>query len=78
MSYPLEVHPVPDEDAEHEADTAGLPLAEADDCCEHCESSIGRARGQFDPYVVVLNQDDDYWLLCENCALPVLDPGQPE
>lgn len=78
MTYPLELHPVPDEDAEALADVAGLPLAAAADSCEHCESRIGRSRGGFGPYVIVLDQDDDYWLVCENCAQPVLFPGDPE
>jgi hypothetical protein len=78
MSYPLELHPVPDEFAEDEADSAGLPLAEDDDTCEHCDSRIGHARGRFAPYVIVLNQDDDFWLLCTECSSPVLDPGQAE
>jgi hypothetical protein len=78
MSYPLEVHPVPDEFAEHEADAAGLPLAEDDDECQHCESRIGRGRGQFRGYVIVLNQDDDFWLLCTECSAPVTDPNLPE
>lgn len=78
MSYPLELHPVPDEFAEDEADSAGLPLADNDDACDHCESSIGRSRGQFLPYVIVLNQDDESWMLCASCSLPVTEPGQPE
>lgn len=78
MSYPLELHPVLDEFAEDDADSAGLPLAEDNDACDHCESRIGRTRGQFLPYVVVLNQDDESWLLCTDCSSPVLDPGQPE
>lgn len=78
MTYPLELHPIPDETEEQASDSAGLPLAENDELCEHCESRIGRGRGMFVPYVVVLNQDDDYWFVCENCAGPVLDPGIPE
>lgn len=77
-SYPLELHHIAEEPDEHDADNAGLDTADADDVCEHCESQVGRGRGKFVPYVIILNQLDELWFVCEPCASPVLDPGQAE
>lgn len=76
--YPLELHPVNAEADEHDADNAGLDTADADDVCEHCESQVGRGRGLFVPYVIVLNQNDELWFVCGPCASPILDPGDAE
>lgn len=42
------------------------------DPCEHCGDEVG-ALGQFHPFVVVLDEDDQ-WTLCYECALPLVDP----
>lgn len=74
-SYPLEIHHIANEADEHDADNAGLDMPESTDSCEHCLAQVGRARGLFAPYVIVLNQNDDLWFVCETCAVPVLDLG---
>lgn len=80
MSYraPLEVHQVTDEQDESSMDNCGLETADDRDVCEHCESRIGRGRGLFVPYVIVLDDTDEYWFVCGSCASPLTHPGDEE
>jgi len=43
------------------------------DPCEHCDEEVG-ALGVFEPFVIVLNGDDQK-TLCYECALPLFDPS---
>ncbi len=74
MSRHIELHTVDTDADETRVDDAGLETADGDDVCEHCESQIGHGRGRFAPYVVVLD-DEDVWFVCSSCADPVTEPA---
>jgi len=42
--------------------------------CEHCEEVVGSYKGQFYPYAVVINGDDEDWVICYECYWPVVNP----
>lgn len=43
------------------------------DPCEHCDEEVG-VLGNFHPFVIVLNGDDQ-WILCYDCSLPLFNPN---
>jgi hypothetical protein len=52
------------------ADTAGLDVYETESC-EECFEPVGEDSGNFKPFVVLLD-DESEWIVCSNCASPVL------
>lgn len=41
--------------------------------CQECEDQAGySAHGSFTPFVLVIDENDQDWILCEDCASPVL------
>jgi hypothetical protein len=62
------------------ATNIGLCSAESltDLACEHCEEPIAEYNGQFYPFAITINEDDEEWLSCEECFLPVIYPSTYE
>lgn len=58
--------------------TAGLlETRDLDDPqCSACTSGVGHKDGTFYPYAVALDEDDQ-WMVCTECASPVIDPVPP-
>jgi enoyl-[acyl-carrier-protein] reductase (NADH) len=52
------------------ADVAGLDVY-ATETCEECFEQVGEDVGNFKKFVVLLD-DESEWIVCENCASPVL------
>jgi hypothetical protein len=72
----LEVHHLQTEDDLELALTSGLILPEqvaATDCME-CETLVcySDTKNLFIPFLLVLDEDDQDWVLCEDCASPML------
>jgi len=45
-----------------------------DDTCLSCDEPVGLRPDEFHEYVIVTDENSDYWFICEQCALPVIDP----
>jgi hypothetical protein len=43
--------------------------------CDNCESTLADCEGAFYSFVVILNEDDESWLVCEECYSPVVYPS---
>jgi hypothetical protein len=52
------------------ADKAGLDVYESESC-EECFEQVGEDAGNFKPFVVLLDEES-VWIVCVNCASPVL------
>lgn len=53
------------------AETAGLEVF-ADEKCENCFIVVGDSAGKkFVPFLIILD-DEDEWIVCKECATPVL------
>lgn len=72
----LEVHHFQTEQDLELALTSGLVLPEqlvATDCSD-CNKKLGYSgAGTFKPFVFVLDENDQDWIVCETCARPILD-----
>jgi hypothetical protein len=63
------------ETAEQAKQAESLDLAEffADDTvCENCDVAIGFINNRFSPCVICIEEEDDVWLVCMDCAGGVL------
>jgi len=63
------------ETAEQARQAEALDLVEfdADDTvCENCDVAIGYINSRFSPCVICVEEDDDIWLVCIECAGGVL------
>jgi hypothetical protein len=73
----FELHVISDPVDAEIAHTLGLLTVAPDEMyCEHCNEGVGRIRGQFQPFAVVLTDEDYEWLLCRTCYLPVTNPTE--
>lgn len=52
------------------ADTAGLDVYSTE-ACDECFEPVGEDAKNFKPFVVLLD-DESEWIVCANCASPVL------
>jgi len=41
--------------------------------CRSCGDIVGFAIGKFFSCVVVVDEDENYWFVCSDCASPVVD-----
>lgn len=46
-----------------------------DSSCENCDDAVGKDFGRFHSFVLCVDEDDS-WLVCFDCALPVIYPGE--
>lgn len=73
----LEVHYFETERDLSLAMTSGLILPEqiASTGCSDCSSKLGYSGTQteFTPFVFVVDENDQDWVVCEDCASPILD-----
>ena len=73
----FELHVISDPVDAEIAHTLGLLTVAPDEMyCEHCNEGVGRIRGQFQPFAVVLTDEDYEWLLCRTCYLPITNPTE--
>lgn len=56
-----------------EAEAEGL-AAQYEDTCSSCEEPVGLISGELFDYVIVSDENEDFWFTCEACAMPVTDP----
>lgn len=49
-----------------------LPEQIASTRCIDCDGTAGYASGDFEPFVLVIDENDQDWILCSDCARPVL------
>ena len=56
-----------------EAEAEGL-AAQYEDTCNSCDEPVGLLSGELFDYVIVSDENDDFWFTCEACATPVTDP----
>jgi hypothetical protein len=52
------------------ANTVGLEIGD-DEICEECFKSVGDTKSNFVPFVFLLD-DEAEWIVCAECASPVL------
>jgi hypothetical protein len=63
------------ETAEQAKQAESLDLAEffADDTvCENCDVAVGFINNRFSPCVICIEEEDEAWLVCMDCAGGVL------
>lgn len=74
----LEIHIINSTEDSEMARVAGLldDLSTLD--CDNCEEPVGTYNGVFYSYAVVLNEDDESWITCEECFTPVVYPARFE
>lgn len=51
----------------------GLPEQLAFTACADCGDPIGSSGGNFEIFVLVIDENDHDWVLCSDCAGPVLN-----
>jgi hypothetical protein len=44
--------------------------------CENCGMVVGPIEEEFFPCLVVVDQESISWLICVECAFPMLHPGE--
>jgi len=71
----LEVHVFETETDLDHALRSGIALPEqlAMTECRECDLTTGICDGDFEPFVVVIDENDQDWILCTDCASPMLD-----
>lgn len=52
------------------ANNVGLEVSD-DEICEECQQPVGEVKGTFVPFVFILD-DEAEWVVCADCAKPVL------
>ena len=72
----IEVLVVEDMETAHQAESADLIDLSDDNQCENCDTVIAFAMGRFYPLVVCIDEEDDSWLICMECAGAVVYPGE--
>jgi hypothetical protein len=53
-----------------------IEFLEDDDQCAACGDAIGIDGKKFIPCVMCIDDSDDYWPVCIDCATNVISPGQ--
>lgn len=51
-----------------------LESIDQDVYCKACEEAVGVYEGLFYPFAVVLDSDDNDWVVCYECYWPVVNP----
>jgi hypothetical protein len=57
-------------------DEEPVEFLQDDDQCASCGDEIGITGNKLIPCVVCIDEMDDYWLVCTECASDVIKPGQ--
>ena len=57
-------------------DEEPVEFLQDDDQCAACRGVIGITGSKFIPCVVCIDERDDYWLVCAECASNIISPGQ--
>lgn len=70
----IEMHLAETERDAESLEHIGLIEFGAEEYCEHCIEPVAFVYGEFEPCVVVLDEDSTF-ILCESCATPALNPG---
>jgi hypothetical protein len=75
-----ELHIINTRDDAELAEKVGLYATDTltDLVCEHCEEPVAEYNGQFYPFALTIGEDDDEWITCEECFLPVVYPSTYE
>jgi hypothetical protein len=74
----IEVHVVYTEEDAATISHAGLIDLTDDETCEHCGDVVAFDKyGDFVECAIVLDDESD-WVLCTECVLPLLDPGDAD
>ena len=70
----LEVHLFESETDVDLAIQGGLALPEqlASTDCTECDGHVGYSGLEFEPFVVVIDENDQDWAICVSCAGPIL------
>ena len=71
----LELHLINNEFDALSAINVGLLEDLSELACDNCEEPIAEYQFEFYPFVVILNEDDESWLVCEECSSPILYPA---
>lgn len=69
----FEVYQIRTISAHAEAEAEGL-AAQYDDVCHSCDEPVGLIAGALFDYVIVSDENEDFWFTCDACAIPVTDP----
>lgn len=57
-------------------DEEPVEFLQDDDQCASCGGTIGITGNKFLSCVVCIDESDDYWLVCTECASNVITPAQ--
>ena len=57
-------------------DEEPVEFLQDDDQCASCGDTIGITGNKFLSCVVCIDENDDYWLVCNECASNVITPAQ--
>ena len=66
----IEMHLLENSKDVQSANTVGLEVA-PNETCEECTLPVGEVKGTFVPFVLLLD-DEAEWVVCKECATPVL------
>ena len=66
----IEMHLLENSKDVQSANTVGLEVA-PNETCEECFQPVGEVKGTFVPFVLLLD-DEAEWVVCAECASPVL------
>ena len=57
-------------------DEEPVEVLQDDDQCASCGDTIGITGNKFLSCVICIDESDDYWLVCTECASNVITPAQ--
>lgn len=65
-------------ETEHDVDIAiqsgtALPEQIARTRCVDCDGAVGFGAPEFEPFVFVIDENDQDWVVCCECASPIID-----
>jgi hypothetical protein len=66
----IEMHLIENSKDVQSANTVGLEV-DPNETCEECFEAVGEVNGTFVPFVLLLD-DEAEWVVCAECASPVL------
>jgi hypothetical protein len=68
----FEVYQIQSVDDHADAEAEDLAAQYGDNCIS-CDEPVGLIAGEIFGYVVVVDENDDFWYTCNACATPVID-----
>lgn len=67
----IELHTIENSGDQRIANEIGIESGD-NEVCENCYEPVGFAGDSFKPFLIALDEEDSAWVICLDCAEPVL------